>query len=77
MPIPLFSPRQLISPALAGSPRGTLETIKIKSFNNTSGNTPVVEVEGKFLCVIVFGEVCRVGLAFKSGLVVQDLIKHW
>lgn len=58
MPVPLFSPHQLISPAFAGFPRGTLQTIKIKSFNYPSGNAPAIGVEGKFLCAVVFGEVC-------------------
>lgn len=57
MPIPFLSPQQLISPAFAGFPRGTLETIKIKSFYFPSGNAPVIGVEGRFPCVLVFGEV--------------------
>lgn len=58
MPTPLLPPPQFISPSFSGFPRGILETIKIKSFNYPSGNAPVIGVEGKFFCVIVFGEVC-------------------
>lgn len=70
MPIRLLSPHPFISPAFAAFSHGTSETIKIKSFNYPSGNAPVSGVKGKFLS-IVFGEVCQVDLAFKSGLVFQ------
>lgn len=49
MPVHLSSPHQLISPASAACPRGTSETITIKSFNYPSGSTPVAGVKGKFL----------------------------
>lgn len=77
MPIPLFLPHQLLSLASAPFPCGTLQTTKIKSFNFSPGNAPVLGVKGKFLCVFLFSEDCLVCLGFKSGLVFQGIIMHW
>lgn len=68
MPVHLSSPHQLISPASAACPRGTSETIKIKSFNYPCGSTPVAGVKGKFLPVVVFGEVCGVDLPLNQDV---------
>lgn len=73
---PLSSPSAHLS-SICSFPCGTLQTTKIKSFNCPPGNAPVLGVKGKFLCVVIFSEDCRVCLDFKSGLVFQDIIMHW
>lgn len=66
----------LFSPSPAVFPCGTSEIMQIKSFSYPPGNIPIVGVKGKFLNIVVFGQLCSVDLHFKTGLGFQAKIMH-